>query len=128
MPKQKTTVKDIDKLHIEQHGKTFHATLSPGVRGYIDSANIDKNNNISIKGWIFHESQTIKNIRIANLSEDAEKKVIRISRPDVSNFYAPLKLDKVGFEISISKATNLKVGDQLILQCNTTTKKHLLTF
>ena len=130
MAKQKTTIKQIDRIHLKQHGKTFHASLADGVRAYIESSTLDKDGNIYIEGWAFHEKDTIKDIKVSvnESQEDLVCNTLKINRQDVKDFYAPYELGKVGFKISIPNTKDVRVGNTLIIQCNTNKSKTFKTF
>tara|TARA_R110002153_G_scaffold166607_2_gene319112 strand:+ start:652 stop:1698 length:1047 start_codon:yes stop_codon:yes gene_type:complete len=124
---KKVTIEDIDKMHIEKHGCTFHASYIPDVRCHIDKATVNISGDVVVVGWVFSDIEIIDNIRIALQSFDGShsinSKVTRLERSDVMDFYKPYEpssgLWKIGFKITCTDTTNLKVGDQIILECNT---------
>ncbi len=127
--------KDLDavnKSHLKIHGKTFHASLSDGIRSHVDSCTLNTNNDtteICIRGWVFHETETIKDIKVSfeDHNRKLNSKVTRIQRDDVNSFYKPFEIGKVGYEIIIS-GSDRKVGTNVILECNTKKDKTFKIF
>lgn len=126
---KKATIEDIDKMHIEKYGCTFHASYIPNVRCHIDKATVDSKGNVVVVGWVFNDAKVrrgaIKSVRIASQSfvgiSSINSKVTKLERSDVMDFYKPYELYdwKVGFKIDRPSINGLKVGDQITLECNT---------
>lgn len=123
---KKTAIKDVDQIHIEKYGRTFHASLVPTVRCYIDKAVVNDKGEATIEGWVFHETDSIKTIRVKNYPL-SNQTITKTTRKDVEDFYNPYSVEKVGFTLTIVN-TKLGVGDQLILDYKTSNDDEFTTF
>jgi len=123
---KKVSIEDINQIHLKKYGKTFHASLVPAVRCYIDKAVVNDKGEATIEGWVFHETSSIKSIRVKNYPL-ADQTTSRIVRMGVEDFYNPYNVGKVGFILTIANA-KIKVGDQLTLDYKTSDSDGYTTF
>ena len=105
---------------------TFHASYIPDVRCHIDKATVNISGDVVVVGWVFSTAEFIDDVRIALPGFDGihsiNSKVTVVERIDVMDFYEPYELSRgwnIGFKITCTDTTNLEIGDQIILECNT---------
>jgi len=124
----KDKLKKVDDHHIKEHGKTFHSSLVDGIRCYTDSCTTE--DGLTIKGWAFSEGSPIKNIRarVMGQTEPLKSMYLTLFRSDVNKFYMDIfKKKKIGFELTHLEP-NVKVGDTIYLECNTSKEKTYKVF
>lgn len=129
---KKTTLQEVDQIHLKEYGRTFHASLAPRVRCHIDKAIINDKGGVVVEGWVFHENDIIKSIRIGGYTLSSQT-ITKTNRKDVGDFYKPYSIGKVGFTITTTnnntKGINaIRVGDQITLKYNTDTESSYTTF
>lgn len=130
VPLRRKMLDQVDKRHLKDHDRTFHASLYNGIRCFTDSCTYSSENGLIIKGWVFSEDAEIKDIEISKegtidpLKSSVEKEI----RRDVERFYDPLgpTLGEPGFILTCTES--FTPGEKIHLRCNTTEDDVLVVF